>query len=121
MSAEENRRLIQQFYDEVWHAEGEPPYDRYLAPEAAAYHGEIERIRELYPDIRFDFVQFVAEGDAVVVRWRWRGTHAGSSEQQHGEGVAIFAIHDGRILDRWVCTDPATAEQIGPLLRAGGR
>jgi predicted SnoaL-like aldol condensation-catalyzing enzyme len=121
MSAEENKRLIQQFYEEVWHAETEPPYDRYLAPEAAEYREEIQRIRQQYPDIRFDFVQSVAEGESVVTRWRWRGTHAESGEQQRGEGVAIFVIRDGRILDRWVCTDPATAGQIGQLLRAGGR
>jgi predicted ester cyclase len=111
MSAEENKQTIRRFYDEVWHTKGEPAYDAYLASEAAEYRGQIEELRATYPDVHFDLGEMIAEGDAVVARWTWRGTHR--TEGVHsGGGVSIWHLRDGKITDRWACSDPETAANV---------
>jgi steroid delta-isomerase-like uncharacterized protein len=65
-----------------------------------------------FPDIHYTLIDLIAEGDKVVVRWSWKGTHQGnfmgypaSGKSITNEGVGIFQLKDGKILRAWVQTD----------------
>jgi ketosteroid isomerase-like protein len=111
MSTDDNKATIRRFYDEVWHTNGEPAFDRYLAPEAASYRQQIEALRATYPDIHFDLLELIAEGDAVAAHWSWRGTHRTEGVHE-GSGVSIWHLRDGRIVDRLAYSDVATAANV---------
>ena len=65
-----------------------------------------------FPDLHVDVQDVVAEGDRVVVRWTWTGTHRGpfmgvpaTGRQVQGTGVGIYRIADGLIAEQWVTED----------------
>jgi steroid delta-isomerase-like uncharacterized protein len=70
--------------------------------EAAGY------FRRALPDWRSDVEQLIAEGDLVVERFTARGTHSGelmgvapTGRELILQGINIFRVSDGRIIERW--------------------
>src|SRR2546423_3258064 len=89
--------------------------ERYYSPKfhdhvnRLEFHG-LEGVREsvaiyraLFPDLRIDVVDQVAEGDRVAARWRMRGTYRGR-EVELG-GITISRLEEGRIVEDWGFTD----------------
>ncbi len=65
-------------------------------------------IRTGFPDMRVAIDDIIAEGDRLVVRTTWRGTHLGTYEGVPPTGmqvarslIQIFRMLDGRILEEW--------------------
>lgn len=65
-------------------------------------------VRTGFPDIRVRIDDMIAEGDKVVVRTTWRGTHSGIYEGVAPTGravtrtlIQIFRIVDGKIMEEW--------------------
>ena len=75
------------------------------------------------PDFALEIEEQVAEGDAVVTRWRATGTHNGPlfGIPPTGRAVTASAIHihhvaDGRITDQWEQFDAiGVLRQLGVL------
>ncbi|MEV4438650.1 ester cyclase [Streptomyces sp. NPDC049577] len=72
-------------------------------------------------EFRFDLHSLVAEGDEVVVRWTWRGTHRGdfrglapTGRQAAMDGFTTFRLEDGRIREGWW-----TYDMLGLLRQLG--
>jgi steroid delta-isomerase-like uncharacterized protein len=81
----------------------------------------IQGIRQGFPDIQWTVEDLVAEGDKVVVRWSWRGTHSGSfrgfpasQKQVTNNAIAIYQFRDNKIVHAWMQTD-----QLGFLQQIG--
>lgn len=80
-------------------------------------------IREGFPDIHVTIEQIVGEGDLVVVRNTWRGTHLGTfngmaatGKKVEIQGIVIWRIADGMIAERWATIDTlALLRQLGLL------
>jgi steroid delta-isomerase-like uncharacterized protein len=80
-------------------------------------------IRKGFPDIHVTIEQIVGEGDTVVVRNTWRGTHRGEFNgiaatgwQVEIQGIVIWRIVDGKIAERWAVIDThAFLRQLGVL------
>jgi steroid delta-isomerase-like uncharacterized protein len=84
----------------------DPPFgastDRYGMGTASAL------LRAAFPDWHSDLHQLVAEDDIVVERFTASGTHRGelmgvapTGRTMKLEGVNIFRVRDGRIVERW--------------------
>lgn len=65
-------------------------------------------IRAGFPDIQVVLEDMIAEGDRVVVRTNWRGTHLGSYDGVAPTGkvaartlTQIFRIVGGMVVDEW--------------------
>jgi steroid delta-isomerase-like uncharacterized protein len=65
-----------------------------------------------FPDMHFTVEDQIAEGDTVVTRWTMRGTHQGdlfgtapTGRRVEVEGITIFRVQDGRIVERWAQLD----------------
>lgn len=60
----------------------------------------------------FEEQEMIAEGDRVMVRWILKGTHIGpflglpaTNRPFHVDGVNIFRVLEGRIVERWSFLD----------------
>ena len=81
----------------------------------------IEGLRSGFPDIHYTIEDLVAEGDRVVVRWTWQGTHEGrylvfspSRKQHRVSGITIYQIEEGKIVKAWL-----QADRLGHLQQLG--
>ncbi len=66
------------------------------------------QMKALIPDINCSIEDMFGEGDKVFVRWRFKGTVTGSSQEWKGDGsrpaTVVFSIsrfRDGRIAEDW--------------------
>ncbi|MFN8532422.1 MAG: ester cyclase [Dehalococcoidia bacterium] len=83
----------------------------------------LQLIRNAFPDIQVTVEQSVAEGDLVVVRNTWRGTHLGefngiapTGNRIEVTGIVIWRIADGLIAERWATIDTLSLlRQMGAL------
>lgn len=134
MSAEDNRKVVERFYNVMWNCWDEDEMRAILDPEVD-FHGSIglhvtghngfagymRTIREAFQDFHNRIDDLVVTGDRAVARLTYTGTHDGvlfghpaSGRPIEYTGVAMFTIVDGRITRVWVLGDRmALMEQIG--------
>ena len=130
---EDNKRLVQRWFDEVWNRGREDAVDQLMAPDALV-HGLGEAIRgpaafkrfhaayrEAFPDVRIDVEDLVAEGDKVAFRWSATATHRGGSlgfaatnRNVRFEGMGIIRVQNGKLVEGW-----NTFDQLGMLQQLG--
>ncbi|MEV6211833.1 ester cyclase [Kitasatospora sp. NPDC051914] len=88
----------------------------------AAVKEMIEGYRRAF-DFTFDIQSQIAEGDQVVTRWMWRGTHIGeymgmpaSNKTVEAAGMTIWRFEDGKAVEGWWSWDAvAMMRQMGML------
>jgi steroid delta-isomerase-like uncharacterized protein len=125
VSAEANKALVRRYYEQLWNR-----WDFALAEEIIAadiaFRGSLgievrgregfqqymRTVRAAFPDFENHIQELVAEGDKVVARLAYRGTHQGelfgipaTGKQVSYAGVAIFRVAEGKILEGWVLGD----------------
>jgi predicted ester cyclase len=125
MAIEENKRIIRRYYDELWNNWDLAVADELIAPEIAfrgslsvvvqglgAFKGYINMVRAAFPDFHNTIEELIAEGDKVVARITYTGTHGGelfgirpAGKRVAYAGVAIFLLQDEQIRNGWVLGD----------------
>jgi predicted ester cyclase len=72
------------------------------------YRQASARLRTAFPDARWVLEEILADGDRVIGRWSFRGTHNGPLLNISPTGkdvkypiLAIYRIEDGRIAEDW--------------------
>lgn len=109
MSVEQNKQLARDFFREIWNEKDESAIDRYLAENAAGNDADFGNGREdfrahwkswiaAFPDLHFDVVDVIAEGDKVLSRWVMTGSFQGELLGAKGDGRKISV--EGMSLDR---------------------
>ncbi|HET9922436.1 MAG TPA: ester cyclase [Ktedonobacteraceae bacterium] len=120
MPAEENKALIRRIFDEALNEGNLSLVDELFSPDfvdnatpeqpagPTGVKAYFQAVRTGFPDIQVTIDDLIAEGDKVVVRTTWHGTHQG-----HYEGVApthrtanrtmiqIFRIASNRVQEEW--------------------
>ena len=90
MSVEENKAVVRSFYEEVW-GKGNldvadellesnvvlhtPGKNREDIVDREEYKQMVTYVYTAFPDLQATVEEIIAEGDKVVVRWAWQGTH----------------------------------------------
>ena len=81
----------------------------------------VQMFRTAFPDLRKTIEDLVAEGDKVVERARYQGTHQGefqgippTGKKVNITGMHVFNIKDGKIVETWGVVD-----QLGMLQQLG--
>lgn len=59
-----------------------------------------------FSDLRVEVLHVIAEGDKVMVRNRWTGTHAANGRKMEFHGFVLWRISGGRIAERWATVTP---------------
>jgi steroid delta-isomerase-like uncharacterized protein len=121
MSRESNKLLAQRVWEEVWHQGQLSRIDDLFTtdfvrhdPGGRELQGTeqnrqfIGSLRAAFPDVHYTVEDQIAEGDKVVVRYRFRGTHLGAfqgmpptGKQVTYTGILIYRIVDGKIAEQW--------------------
>ena len=118
--SEENKAIVRRFYEEVWNGNLAVADEIFstdfvfhstttgddLSPESIKRR--ITTYRTAFPDVQVTVEDLLAEGDKVVSRVAWRGTHQGeyrdiapTGKQVEWTGTVIFRIAGGKIVERW--------------------
>ncbi len=104
MSVEENKAVVLRAFEEINRGDLDAASEC-LAPDLALNGEQIgreaakrrdETMRAAFPDLHYDIEDLVAEGDAVVARWRMTGTHQGDLA-----GPTMSVPPSGRRIDLW--------------------
>lgn len=126
-SVESNKASLVRFYDEVINQGNVNVVDELMAPDFI-HHGEtlfpriegsepikagVLGVKNAYPDGHTVVEDMVAEGDVVVCRLSWRGTHRGpfmgippTGKVSTWRGIVTYRFNDeGKIIERWTNMD----------------
>ena len=151
MSAQENKQLAL-ILIEALNARDMSLWSQYLSKDYTAEHPGVsvlldktksvayhQRFVTAFPDIRFEVLGVLTEGDRVLVQWRGSGTHMERLATVTGEtipptrrratvsGAMVTEVRDGKIVRGWFYWDQLTllaqlgiTEQPGLFLSAEG-
>ncbi len=145
MSSEENKAAVRRYFEEGLNQgnlaladELNAPNWVYHDPDAPDvrtlqdYNQWFTQIRSAYPDFHVTIEDLVAEGDKVVVRYLWRGTHTGNfvtptmhipatGKQVTATGMSVVRFAGGKGVEVWNQTDSLGLFQQLGLIPAPGQ
>lgn len=135
-TAEENKAVIRRFIEEVqnqrnWDVFDElndPSFVNHSSPPGVPSDREggkafLGGFLNAFPDARFTVEDMVAEGDQVVTKKTFSGTHQAEFFGIPATGksvtltfVDIMRLRDGRITEHWLCMDQLSfMQQLGVI------
>lgn len=129
---EQNKQLVRRLYEDCFNPGNLELVAQLLADDFVGSRGErgpseftnaIVALRKGFPDIHFEIEDLIAEGDQVVVRWKFQATHTGpfagiapSRKQVLQTALVMYKFRDGKITHAWQQVDRlGLLQQIGAL------
>lgn len=127
-SPDENRKIVEEFTSVVYN---EHQLDRIAefvseefvdrtpgAPEDAKgpefVRKQAEQTFKTFPDLKFEILRTVAEGEMVAIHWRGVGTASLTKKVTTVYGISIFRMTDGKIIESWDIVDRLSMiQQLG--------
>ena len=140
MSTATNKAIVRRYYEQVFNEHRHDLVEEFLA-ENIELHGSglapgLETVKQwftmfaaAFPDQQLIIEDVVAEGDRVVARTTFNGTHQGEMQGIHATGkpvsvpgITIFRLANGKIAEGWLVNDNLSMmQQLGviPAPQAG--
>jgi steroid delta-isomerase-like uncharacterized protein len=138
MSAEQARAIVRRFYEELVNARDPDALNEIIAEDIVMHdptipggvlHGRdaftqfVGVLVTAFPDLHMTAEDAVVQDDKAATRWSLAGTHLGplmdikpSGKTVQLDGMDIFTLADGQIVDMWVALDTlALMQQINAL------
>ncbi len=134
MSPEENKKLVQRAFDEFINKKNLAAAPQYLTPNYVghftgappvegvnAFQQYLQMWQTAMPDSKVTIDDIFAEGDRVVVRATFRGTHTGPlmGIQPTGKPVVVTSINVFRVVDGKTAEQWANNDDLGMLQQIG--
>jgi ketosteroid isomerase-like protein len=141
VSTEGNKAVVRRLIEEVWNAGRLDLLDELIAEEAtltfrgrtsppqspAQVGATVAQWRAAFPDFRFALADLIAEGDKVVARVPFSGTHTGPLMDLAPTGrrvrvgeMLILRLADGKIVEAWEEYDElGMRQQLGVIPAPG--
>ena len=131
MLTDDNKALVQRFYEEIINQKNLAALNQFVAPNAVNHtvpagfpQGPDQFISmhlNAFPDAQATVEDLLADGDKVVARVTYHATHQGAlrSISPTGKpitvmGINIFRIENGKIVEHWGLADRVNAlRQLG--------
>jgi predicted ester cyclase len=129
MSTEQNKAVVRRFMTEVLTGRNVGLADDVLAPsyvnrmtgaDLAGVKGMLAGMSAALSDTRFEIIDLVAEGDAVVARWTMEATHTGSlmgeaptGKKLSARGLTYYRLVDGQIVEDDPLSTPDLLQALG--------
>jgi len=131
MTTDDNKALVQRFYDEVINQKNLAALDQFVSPNAVNHtvpaglpQGPSQFLGlhlNAFPDAKATVEDLLADGDKVIARVSIRGTHQGAFGSIHARGkpitvmaINIFRIANGKMVEHWGLADRLNAlQQLG--------
>ena len=116
------RDVVEQLVSDVWNAARLSSVDELVAsadaPAVLDFH--VDR-RRSFPDLRYEVVDLIADGERASLRWRATGTQDGpfgpvgpTGRRAEWSGATFFRVVDGRVTESW------SANELFQLLKQLG-
>ena len=136
MSVEENREIERRFIEEVINQQNLAAADELVAedvveldpfpgqePGREGLKGVLRMLFAAFPDQKWTIEEMIAEGDKVVNRFTWRGTHRGdflgippTGNHVEVKGMVIDRFADGKMVDTRILMDNlGLMQQLGVI------
>ena len=135
MSTEKNKRIVREFYDEVFQKRNLSAVPRYMHDDYIQHNPDADQgskgfiefhmgFFKAVPDFCATIIQMVAEEDLVYVYNRITGTHTGEGFLNHPptgnkvafDAVDMFRFRDGKLCEHWDVADTrALFTQVGAI------
>lgn len=139
MGIEENKRIVRNFYEEVFHRRDLSVADRFMHNDYIQHNPDADQgitgfidfhkgFFDAVPDFCATVIQMVAEGDLVYVYNRITGTHTGEGFLNHPptgnkiafDAVDMFRLREGKLCEHWDVADTrALFTQVGAIRPVG--
>ena len=119
------KSLIRRYYSELWNAWSPAALEELISPDIV-FRGSIgttvngieefkqyvNKIRAAFPDFHNHIEELIGEGEKVVARLAYTGTHrgelfgfSGTGKKINYQGVGIFQFREGKIVSGFVLGD----------------
>ena len=134
MSTEHNKEIVRRFVTEALSGRNLSLADEVLAPnyvnrmtgaDLAAFKGMLTGMSTALSDVQFEIDDLVAEGDAVVARWKMEATHTGSlmgetptGKRVSSRGLTYYRLVNGQIVEDDPMSSPDLLQALGIQLPA---
>jgi len=131
MKLEHNKAIVRGYMNEVLSKGNLAAFDSYFATDVVFNHSKglkqqlagIQSIRSAFPDFHLVIEDQIAEGEKVVTRVTFHGTHRGefrgtapTGKQVRYSGIAIDRIVEGKVVEMWHVADTlALLQQVGAI------
>ncbi|OJV14553.1 MAG: hypothetical protein BGO21_17700 [Dyadobacter sp. 50-39] len=122
--SEANKAIVRRYWFELWNDKNGSVLDE-IAVEDVKFHfppGQAHQPPTLrkwfetaliaFPDVHFTLHDELADGDKVVSRWSYEATNTGqflgrdtTGLKVYDQGIDIFRIDNGKIVEMWVAQD----------------
>ena len=142
MSTEQNKAICRRLYEEAWSRGNLDVADELLAADyqgiardtrgSAGFKRNVGGRRATWPDLQVTIEDQIAEGDLVVLRLTFRGTHRGpltgfglADIAPTGTATTVTGIHihrlvGGKIVEHWGLVDGlGLLQQLGVMTAPG--
>lgn len=129
MSTEQNKAVVRRFITEVLTGRNPDLADELVAPnyvnrafpvDRAGFKAMAAAAGAALSDYRFEIEDLVAEGDAVVARFTYEGTHTGSlmgevpsGKKFSARGLTYYRLANGKIVEDDPITTPDMMQVLG--------
>jgi len=136
MSVEDNIRILNRWFQEVWNEGRLETIHELLSPDAVAigqagsgismrgpeqFARFVQQLRAAFPDIKVSVEDVFGAGDKVALRWTGQMTHLGDAlgipatgKTIHISGITLVRLAHGKIMAGWDNWDQlGMLEQIG--------
>lgn len=131
MTTDDNKALVQRFFDEVINQKNLAALDQFVSPGAINHtvptglpQGPSQFLGmhlNAFPDVNATVEDLLADGDRVIARVSIRGTQQGAFGSIHPRGkqitvtgINIFRIVNGKMVEHWGLVDRLSAlQQLG--------
>ena len=128
--AAENKAIVRRAYEEGYNGGDEAVFAELYHPSffhhsktlhdvgqgPDAERKSMLRFRAAMPDVRFEILDLLADGDKVVARLRITGTPVGdfgdvlaADGRFDRHAIALFRLQDGQLAEEWFFTDAGTS------------
>ena len=101
------RDVVEQLVNDVWNAARLSSVDELVAPDdaAAVLEFHVDR-RRSFPDLRYEVVDLLVDGEQAALHWRAAGTQDGpfgpvgpTGRRAEWSGATFFRVVDGRVVE----------------------
>jgi len=130
MKLEQNKAIVRDYLNEVVNKGNMAAFDSFFSEDVVfnearnfreQFPVRMRAIRSAFPDHHLTIRDQIAEGDKVVTRVTFHGTHQGpfngvaaTGKQVEWSGIAMDRIADGKVVEMWhVQNTAALMQQIG--------
>jgi predicted ester cyclase len=109
----ETKQAARDFFAQIWNNRDESAIDRFIPADAKgndndfgngreAFRAQWRRWMAAFPDLHFELVDMIAEGEQVLTRWTLTGTHSGApfmGVEPTGTKIKVEGMSFDRIID----------------------